>query len=199
MSVLPLVMSRAWAMPRKDTFAIAPIGNLLDRWLTGREVVIDPFARNSKRGTHRNDLDPAAETEHHLDVIDFAEWLKGEGIAADAILFDPPYSPRQIAEHYRGAGRPVTQKDMQSAFYSDARGALVDILRTGGIAISAGWNSVGFGKKYGFILREMLVVCHGGAHNDTIVIVEEKVGREDQPELPLGSSPLVSSPPGAVR
>ena len=33
----------------------------------------------------------------------------------------------------------------------------------------------GIGKKYGFEIEEILLVPHGGWHNDTIVVVERKV------------------------
>lgn len=47
-----------------------------------------------------------------------------------------------------------------------------------GYAISCGWNTNGFGKKNGFEIIEILLVAHGGAHNDTIVTVEKKVKEE---------------------
>ena len=36
------------------------------------------------------------------------------------------------------------------------------------------WNSGGIGKKLGFEAQEILMVHHGGWHNDTIVTVEIK-------------------------
>jgi len=44
-----------------------------------------------------------------------------------------------------------------------------------GIVVSFGWNSGGIGKKYGFEIEEILLVPHGGSHNDTIVTVERKI------------------------
>ena len=49
------------------------------------------------------------------------------------------------------------------------------IVSVGGICITCGWNSGGVGKKYGFEIDEILLVAHGGWHNDTIVTVERKV------------------------
>lgn len=43
------------------------------------------------------------------------------------------------------------------------------------IVISFGWNSGGIGKKYGFEIAEILMVAHGGWHNDTICTVEMKL------------------------
>lgn len=45
----------------------------------------------------------------------------------------------------------------------------------GGIVISFGWNSGGVGAKYGFKTLEILLVPHGGAHNDTICVVDQKI------------------------
>lgn len=39
---------------------------------------------------------------------------------------------------------------------------------------TAEWNSGGFGKNLGFEMIEILLVPHGGHHNDTIVTVERK-------------------------
>lgn len=46
---------------------------------------------------------------------------------------------------------------------------------TGGKVISFGWNSCGIGKTRGFEIERILIVCHGGHHNDTICTVEKKV------------------------
>jgi hypothetical protein len=45
---------------------------------------------------------------------------------------------------------------------------------SGTIALSFGWSSVGFGKNRGWRMIEILLVCHGGAHNDTICVAEVK-------------------------
>lgn len=42
---ITMKMSRRWAMPNRDTFAIKPIAELLDRWIKPTDVVIDPFAK----------------------------------------------------------------------------------------------------------------------------------------------------------
>ena len=36
--------TRTWAMPNKDTFSIAPIGDFVKKYLNGSKVSIDPFA-----------------------------------------------------------------------------------------------------------------------------------------------------------
>lgn len=169
----PPLMWRAWAMPSPDTFTIPPVSALLERWLRGRSCVVDPFARNSQIGTITNDLNPQTMAGEHLDARDFLTKLQREMVRCDAILFDPPYSPRQISEVYQQIGRSCSTEDTQNArLYKECRDLATPILRSGAVAISCGWNSGGFGVERGFIIREILIVAHGGAHNDTIVTVE---------------------------
>ena len=104
----------------------------------------------------------------------FCRRLLAEGVKADAVLFDPPYSPRQIAECYAGVGRKTSIEDTQGSFWRRVRNPLRDLLRPGGIALSFGWNSSGFGKAWPLI--DLLLVRHGGAHNDTICVAQRKIG-----------------------
>ena len=47
-------------------------------------------------------------------------------------------------------------------------------MKKDGKVISFGWNSNGIGKTLGFEQVEILMVAHGGHHNDTICTVEVK-------------------------
>lgn len=49
------------------------------------------------------------------------------------------------------------------------------IIKPNGKIITFGWNSGGVGKKYGFEIQRILLVPHGGWHNDTICVVEKKL------------------------
>ena len=168
-------MSRAWAMPSPETFSIKPIADLLDRYIKRGDVVVDPFARNSKRGTITNDLDPSTTALFHLHAEEFCRVLRTDGVVADVVLFDAPYSPRQVTEVYAGIGKTATMQDTQTAvLYKEVRNGLSVVLKTGGIAVSFGWNSAGFGKERGYDMLEILLVAHGGAHNDSICVVERK-------------------------
>ena len=72
-----------------------------------------------------------------------------------------------------GSGRMTARQSTN--FYGDLRNALEDKVELGGFALSFGWNSIGMGKAHGFEIIEVLLVCHGRAHNDTICTVERKV------------------------
>lgn len=168
-------MSRTWAMPNHDTFSVKPIGEFVRRYLAASTISIDPFARNKDWFTHTNDLNPATTAQHHMDAIDFLHKMAADGVKADLIIFDPPYSPRQITECYASIGRKATMRDTQSSFYSNLREAIKPLLLPGGVVLSFGWNSVGMGKGRGFMLEEVLLIPHGGAHNDTICIAERMI------------------------
>lgn len=166
-------ISRTWAMPSPETFSIPPIASFLDRWVQGRSV--DPFARSSKTATITNDLNPETDAMYHLEAEDFCGLMAAQGEEFDTVIFDPPYSPRQISECYQGVGKPVGMKETQSArLYKSVRDGLDRVLVHGGIALSFGWNSAGFGKTRGYEILEILLVAHGGAHNDTICVAERK-------------------------
>jgi len=166
-----------FAMPNSETFSLPPVNALLNRWLGDAMVIVDPFARNSKRATVTNDLNPATDAEFHMLAEEFVDNHVGDG-EADAVLFDPPYSPRQIAECYQQIGRKAGTQDTQnSRLYKRVKDGLDRMLRPGGVAICCGWNSLGFGLTRGYEMLEILLVTHGGAHNDTIVTVERKIAK----------------------
>lgn len=170
-----VIMSRLWAMPNHNTFSIKPIKDLCIKYVEG--LWADPFSRNSpeviKQFCITNDLNLEFEADYHMESLDFMrEFPNGH---FDGILFDPPYSPRQISECYKDVGRQVHQTDTQSSFYGDRKKEAARIVKVGGVAISFGWNSGGMGKSNGFELVEILLVAHGGAHNDTICTVERKI------------------------
>ena len=166
--------SREWAMPNAETFSILPIQLLLRRYIRPGMVVIDPFARNAKFGTVTNDLNPQTTAEHHLDAREFLDLMIDQGLKAEVVIFDPPYSPRQISEVYKMSLRQVDMAATQNGrLYREVKERLVQCLAPDGLAISCGWNTAGFGKS--FEMLEILIVSHGGAHNDTLVTVERKL------------------------
>lgn len=163
--------SREFSMPSADTFSIRPIASFVSRHLTG--ISIDPFARNSRLCTHTNDLNPNTCAQHHMDALDFLEMLADQEIMADTFIFDPPYSPRQIQECYQSAGLKVGMKDTQSAvLYREIRKAAFKVLKPDAKALCFGWNSTGMGRFWD--TEEILMVAHGGAHNDTICVVQRR-------------------------
>lgn len=162
---------REWAMPSRHTFTIRPIAALLSQHPIDEEWV-DPFAGFNSPAGITNDLNPDAPSLHHLPALDFLRGL--EDHTAPGVLFDPPYSSRQVAECYRSIGREVTSEDTRATFWSHCKDEIARVIRPGGTVISFGWSSQGMGKTRGFEMTEILLVPHGGPHYDTIVTVEVK-------------------------
>ena len=170
-----MAMSRVWAMPNADTFSVEPIHNFVWKYLHQAKVSIDPFARNKRWATYTNDINPNTEAEYHLDATDFLDMLKEKGVKADFLSFDPPYSPRQLKECYDSFGKKMQLEDGQTArMRKEWRNHALPLLTQDAVVLSFGWNTVGFGGGLGFDLEEILLVCHGADHNDTICIAERR-------------------------
>lgn len=166
---------RAFAMPSADTFGIPPIKEFVFAFLRRAKVSVDPFSRNNNWTTFTNDLNPATAAHTHLDAEDFLKGLAIRSVTCDLGLFDPPYSPRQISECYKSIGLKVAREETQnSRLYKRVRDALDPLIVSGGIVLSFGWSSNGMGVTRGYELLGVLLVAHGGAHNDTICIAEQK-------------------------
>ena len=88
------------------------------------------------------------------------------------VLYDPPYSQRQVKECYDGIG--IDGWDGRMTFWSEAKNEIARIVKPGGKVICFGWNSMGCGAKRGFSMERVLIVPHGGSRNDTICTVEIK-------------------------
>lgn len=163
-------------MPSTETFTIKPIRELIERHISAG-VWVDPFCRASifkARCAMTNDINPKFAGTHNMDALAFMESLPASSV--DGILFDPPFSPRQVKEAYQGFGPCDTTR----RFYSSRKREAARVLKMGGVAIVCGWNSLGLGAKNGMELEEILLVNHGD-QNDTIVTVGRK--RASQLEL----------------
>jgi hypothetical protein len=166
---MSLRFARVWAMPSSETFSVKPIRELIERYIFEGEWV-DPFCRDSifkSRCRYTNDLNPKFAGTHNIDALDFLKSFATESI--DGILFDPPFSPRQVKEAYQGFGPADTTR----RFYSDRKYEAARILKPNGVAIVCAWNSLGLGIKNGMRMEEILLVNHGD-QNDTIVTVGRK-------------------------
>ena len=170
-------MHRAWAMPHRSTFSIAPIAKIIAETVPLFGVGwVDPFAGWASPAETTNDLNPSTPADYHLTALDFLRMFEDESV--DGVLFDPPYSPRQVSECYQEIGREVTADDTKATFWSDCKNEIARIVRPAGTVMCFGWNSNGIGKGRGFAIERVLTVAHGGHHNDTIVTVERKRAAE---------------------
>jgi len=145
-------IKRKWAMPNKETFTIKPIKELLLKY--NYKTMIDPFPYPYKE-----------------DVLKCLSRFKNNSV--QGVVFDPPYSPRQLKECYDNLG--MVLHDTKSSVWAKWKDETARVIIPGGLCISFGWSSQGLGKNRGFEIIEIMLVAHGGNHNDTIVVVEKKV------------------------
>jgi len=171
-------INRKWAMPSKNTFTIKPIKELIHKTIqdysstNNNPIIIDPFANNNTIATVTNDLDPQYNTNYHMDALDFLKLFEENSV--DIVLYDPPYSPRQVSESYKKLNHSVNMTTTQASYWTKQKKEIARITKQGGVAICCGWNSGGIGKTNNFEMQEILLVPHGAQHNDTIITVETK-------------------------
>jgi hypothetical protein len=147
-----MIIKRYWSMPTHKTFSIKPFKNLIDEELGNN--YIDPFPYPFKQ-----------------DAIEYLKTIPDN--SENYLVFDPPYSQRQLKEMYSNNGLSFNHP-MNNSYWSNCRKEISRIIKFGGKVISFGWNSNGIGKKYGFELTKIVLVAHGSQHNDTIATVEIK-------------------------
>lgn len=180
-----MIIEKKWAMPNKDTFKIHVIKNFIYKGLEENGKIrkdlsiIDPFAGKYslaygfKNGV-TNDLNSKIQADYCDEAYNFL--IKRESESADVVLFDPPYSPRQIKEMYESVGLNTNRGELtKSSFYSNLKDEIARIIKPGGKVFCCSWNSGGIGIKRGFLMNRILLVSHGGWHNDTIVTYETKI------------------------
>jgi DNA modification methylase len=140
-------------MPSHKTFTIKPFKNLIAAELGSNYV--DPFPYPFVK-----------------DAIDYLKTIPDNSV--DHLVFDPPYSQRQLKEKYHSAGLSFNHP-MNNSYWSNCRKEISRIVKSTGKVISFGWNTNGIGIKHGFKITKVVLVAHGSQHNDTIATVEVKI------------------------
>ncbi len=169
---------RVFARANAWTFQIPQVKTLLDKYVGNGEGWIDPFSGYNSPAQYTNDMHPDRPTMYHMEAVDFCKEVLpflARYKLLNGVLFDPPYSYRQVSEHYKECGKKATSMDTSSNFTNRVREASYMYIKPGGIAITFGWNTNGYGLKRGFEIIDGLVIAHGSSHNDTLVTVERKV------------------------
>jgi hypothetical protein len=168
---MEIIFNRIWEMPNSNTFDIRCINSLIQKYIKPEYVSIDPFANKNRIAKITNDLDPEMKADYCMDALEFLKTF--DDASVDFVLYDPPYSPRQVSECYKKLGKTVNMQTTQSSFWGNLKKEIARIMKPNGIVISFGWNSNGIGKTKGLQIIEILTVAHGGQHNDTICTVEQ--------------------------
>lgn len=157
-------------MPNKHTFLIKPIKKLLSSY--NFKNWLDPFAGYNSPAEITNDLNPECPTKYHEDSLKFTERLESNSF--NGVLHDPPYSLRQLKECYDNNNLKLPY-DYTLRFDDKIKDHISRLIKPNGVCISFGWNSNGIGKSRGFEKEKIILVAHGGYHNDTIIVIERKI------------------------
>ena len=163
-------IERVWEVPNKYTFKMRCVSALLGVVMNGGTWA-DPFCGLYSPAQIRNDADEANQAEHHMDGLDFLKSLADKSV--DGVLFDPPYSTEQALRKYKPKHNGTAGR---SEYWARCKDEIARVVKPRGTVVCFGWDSTGIGKKRGFELQEVLLICHGACHNDTIITVE---GRPD--------------------
>jgi len=157
-----VTFDRVWAMPNHRTFEIKPV-----------KIMINAYTENLKRFLNREIkiLEPFPY-EATVDCFDYLDTIPDGSI--DLGLIDPPYTKRQISEHYSKRGIKASSWQTSSGWTSRVRKECAKKIRPGGYSITFGYNSCGLGKVNGMNIKGGLMVAHGGDHYDLICTVEQK-------------------------
>ncbi len=158
-------------MPNKWTFQIKPIKELLDRYVGDGKGWIDPFAGETSPAELKNDIEGRGNA-FNMDAVEFLKTRTNASVFG--CLFDPPYSVEQCLRRYTPKFKGTAGR---AEYWGKCKDEIARSLKPGGTSISFCWDSTGLGKNRGFENIEILLVCHGACHNDTIVTVERKMNR----------------------
>jgi len=165
-----MIIKRVWAMPSIWTFSIKPIMSLISKYHVG--IWGDAFAGQTSPAEITNDIEGRGAI-HKMDALDFLKSLNDDSF--DGFLFDPPYSVEQCLRRYTPKQKGTAGR---AEYWAKCKDEIMRVVKQGGTVISFGWDSTGIGKKRGFEIIEIMLVCHGACHNDTIVTVETKISNK---------------------
>lgn len=165
-----MIVTREWAMPSIWTFKVKPIKKIIDKYLT--DGWIDPFAGENSPAEITNDIEGRGN-KNQMDALEFLKTIPKD--SAMGCLFDPPYSTEQCLRRYTPKHNGTAGR---AEYWAKCKDEISRAVGIDGTVISFCWDSTGMGKKRGFEIIEVMVVCHGACHNDTIITVEKKIRSE---------------------
>lgn len=161
-------ISREWVMPSKWTFSMPPVREILTKY-NATAGFADPFAGENSPAELANDIEGRGN-KFQMDALDFLRDIPSETL--NGVLFDPPYSVEQCLRLYTPKQKGTAGR---AEYWAKCKDEIARAVKSGGIVISFCWDSTGMGKKRGFELVEVKLLCHGACHNDTIITVDRKL------------------------
>lgn len=162
----------------------------------------DPFAGENSPAQFANDIEGRGN-QYQMDALEFLKSLPDNSVSG--VLFDPPYSVEQCLRRYTPKQGGTAGR---AEYWAKCKDEIKRICKEGATVISFCWDSTGMGKKRGFEIVEILLICHGACHNDTIVTVENALsnnrmhltafGAGTQAAIPLQSNLFADDQPATI-
>ena len=147
--------------PKRWTFEQPKLKEWTEKQCKGK--VLNLFAGKTRLSVdeYRVDISDEFSPDWVGDAFDF---VSTTDLKFDTVIFDPPYSLRKSMEKYKGK---IVSNSVK------IKNELKRVLNPNGRVVSFGYDSVGMSKSRGFEKKAICLVCHGGAHHDTICLMEE--------------------------
>jgi hypothetical protein len=165
-----VIVNRVRQQHSRWTFKIPAVRELVVRYMGSGKGWADPFAGQESWAEYTNDLNPESNAMFHKEAQAFIEEDCPDGL--EGVVFDPPYSKRQISDSYKGIGLKATMNDTNALFYSRVLRPACAKIRPGGYLITMGYHTKGFN---GWEDVEVLDVCSWQADAyDILVLVQRK-------------------------
>lgn len=143
---------------------------LFERYKVG-EGWVDPFAGENSPAEYTNDIEGRGN-KNQMDGLEFLKSIPDNSVSG--VLFDPPYSVEQCLRRYTPKQGGTAGR---AEYWAKCKDEISRISKQGATAISFCWDSTGVGKNRGFEIVEIVLICHGACHNDTIVTVENCISK----------------------
>lgn len=148
--------------PKKYTFEQPKLRRWVEKRCQGK--VLNLFAGKVRLQVNeiRVDINPEVSPDYCMDSFEFIQTTE---LRFDTIILDPPYNQRKAREKYNN--RYIGK-------FTKLKRKLSKVMNDNCRIITLGYNTNGMGR--GYLKEEICLINHGGDHNDTIALVERKMG-----------------------
>ena len=175
-----MIINHIMCEKKRNIFETECAHDIINRNKIG--VTLDVYSGGNSIADIKNDFDHSYDTDYHMEAVEFLKTL--DTCSCDTIICDPPTCSSD-SKYWRDKlglpkivdvidGKERVVQYTQINYWSILNREISRVMKPGGIVIYSGCTSTGVGKKLGFELKELNILCHGGWTPDTYITVETK-------------------------
>ena len=175
-----MIINHIMCEKKRNIFETECARDIINRNKIG--VTVDVYSGGNIIADIKNDFDHSYDTDYHMEAVEFLKTL--DTCSCDTIICDPPTCSSD-SKYWRDKlglpkivdvidGKERVVQYTQINYWSILNREISRVMKPGGIVIYSGCTSTGVGKKLGFELKELNILCHGGWTPDTYITVETK-------------------------